>query len=69
MMSRLSFPHDSSMEGFLQHYPNLHNLYICSIFSLYTGQVPRVISAKELFQFLFGRSSHDSNTESLIFTK
>lgn len=68
-MSRLSFPHDSNMEGFLQHNPNLHNLYICSVFSLYTGQVPGVISAKELFQFLFDQSSHDSNTESLISTK
>lgn len=51
---------------FDQHYPNLHNLYICSVFSLYTGQVPRVIFAKELFQVLFDQSSHDSNTKSLI---
>lgn len=45
-MSRLSFPHDSSMEGFDQHCPNLHNLYICSVFSLYTSQVPKVILPK-----------------------
>jgi len=39
MMSRLYFPHDSSIEGFDQHCPNLRNLYICGVFSLYTGQV------------------------------